>query len=53
MKTREQYLADATSWTHHEPHVEKAPPKVESPIKRYDFSREDTTDKGVNKNDVV
>ena len=26
-------------------------PKVESPIKRYDFSREDTTDKGVNKND--
>lgn len=37
MKTREQYLADATSWTHHEPHVEKAPPKVESPIEGYEI----------------
>ena len=35
--TREQYLAAATSWTHHHPHAEKAPPQVESPVEGYEI----------------
>ena len=35
--TREQYLAAATAWTHHHPHIEKPLPKVESPREGYEL----------------